>query len=541
MRSWPTWSITKGTSDTTYSPSDDVTRAQMALFISRLMNHMTPMADGAIGLSTTTQYGYTPSDVADNDKDVDIGSSFTDLGTATKDEYDATTQLYELGVASGISDTSYAPGADITRASMAGFMAAVLDHSNARPAGLSIQATPTTGWGDTAVTVIASMRSDSFGAVEDQAIDIFTSTAGAKALRNDGTCNFGTNPDDVLGGDLVSDGDCVWDDNDDATDVDGNLIMEFDVAPGSTMTFYSWIGSDDGDKYDSDKFDAQTAMASAKHAQDAHGIGSTIARHAFEDADGEKVDLGSVSSVTFTVTLWSDVANAAVERAGVKFRVRLDQGPTDGRSYTNTHEDELVTNDKGQVSFMITGPSDNPKNPNQSRLDDIVFTELKPDGSSTGRTTPEDIQWVEEIPVLTTTTLETPTYVLDGNPSVNAVVRLWDQYGNSHRSRAGQSADITIGEDTDTTDPADEEVATRTVISRGYARWSRKPAASQEVDDGQPIAVSYAGVIAYKRDADGYLLAADDSQLDGDPDTNGIQPTTSIYAVPIADPPVRSD
>jgi len=78
--------ITKGTSETTYSPGDGVTRGQMALFISRLMNHMTPQADGAIGLSTTTQYGYTPSDVADNDKKADIKSSFTDLGRATKDD-----------------------------------------------------------------------------------------------------------------------------------------------------------------------------------------------------------------------------------------------------------------------------------------------------------------------------------------------------------------------------------------------------------------------------------------------------------------------
>ncbi len=102
--------ITMGTSATTYSPDDDVTRGQMALFIARLMNHLTPQADGAIGLSTTTQYGYTPSDVADNDKKVDVKSAFTDLGRATKDEYDAITQLYELGVAAGISDTSYAPG-----------------------------------------------------------------------------------------------------------------------------------------------------------------------------------------------------------------------------------------------------------------------------------------------------------------------------------------------------------------------------------------------------------------------------------------------
>ena len=34
--------ITQGTSSTTYSPADSVTRGQMALFISRLMDNMTP-------------------------------------------------------------------------------------------------------------------------------------------------------------------------------------------------------------------------------------------------------------------------------------------------------------------------------------------------------------------------------------------------------------------------------------------------------------------------------------------------------------------
>ena len=38
--------ITQGTSATTYSPADSVTRGQMALFIARLMNGMTPLTDG---------------------------------------------------------------------------------------------------------------------------------------------------------------------------------------------------------------------------------------------------------------------------------------------------------------------------------------------------------------------------------------------------------------------------------------------------------------------------------------------------------------
>ena len=117
--------ITMGTSATTYSPADSVTRGQMALFISRLMDKMTPMMQNA-----KTVYGYTPSKVVAVDDNVDtaadetkkVMSPYTDLGSVTKNTYDAITNLYELGVAMGISDTAYGPSALITRASMAGFM-----------------------------------------------------------------------------------------------------------------------------------------------------------------------------------------------------------------------------------------------------------------------------------------------------------------------------------------------------------------------------------------------------------------------------------
>ena len=79
--------------------------------------------------------------------------------------------LYELGVVSGISDTAYAPTASITRAAMAEFMVGVMDHSNLRPAGLSIQASKTLRASDkmTGPVVVISVRDDSFAVVADQA------------------------------------------------------------------------------------------------------------------------------------------------------------------------------------------------------------------------------------------------------------------------------------------------------------------------------------------------------------------------------------
>jgi hypothetical protein len=522
--------ITRGTSATTYSPSNSVTRGQMAQFIARLMNHITPMADGALGLSTTTQYGYTPADVENNRnlKDAPIGTPFTDLGTATKDQYDSITNLYELGVVSGVSATSYAPGAPITRAAMAEFMAAAMGHSNARPAGLSIQATPSVTWGDHDPTVVASMRDDSFMAVEDQAVDIFSSIAGDDALRDDGTCNFGTNPDDVLGGDFVT-GNCVWNDNDDATDVDGNLITSETVAAGTTRVFYAWIGNSDGDKFDSDKFTAQTASSSARHAHDGVRISDTINAHAEPTTEGDKVNLNSTRTVTFTVQLTNDPAGD-VARPGVQFRVEYRQGPEtadeprDTRTYVNTHEDLLTTDDDGKVTFTITGPTPNPDVSGQARNDDLVFSELHPVTGAVVRTVTEDVAWSEEVLVLRKTTLEVPTYVLAGNPSIGAVVRLWDQYGNSHRSRRGQDVDITIGEAA----TGNTNVGTdRPVISRGYARWARS---MPTISAGTAIAVSYDGLVAYSRDANGYLLQSDGTQIDSDDAATGTQPTTNHIA-----------
>ncbi len=524
--------ITKGTSVNIYSPGDNVSRAHMALFIARLMDKITPAADGEVGLSSTTQHGYTPANVAKNAKEADIGSPFTDLGQATKDEYDAITHLYELGVASGISATSYSPSSDMTRAAMAEFMAAVMDHSNLRPAGLSIQASPTTSWGAGSPTVVVSVRDDMFMAVDDQAVDVFSSAAENNGLRNDGTCNFATN-DDVLRGSI--DGDCVWNDNDDATDADGNLFTSGDVAEGTTRVFYAWIGSKNGDKFDADTADEATVSVSAKAAQASLKASSSINKKAdttydgdgdgtvevnAEDQLGAKVDLRAVSSVTFSAQL-KDSDGANVARSGVSVRVEYKQDD----SYQNTHEATLTTDDAGMVSFPVNGPSNGKGD--DSRADEVIFTELDANGAKTMRTDTGKVYWVEETPVITDSALEVADYLMDGSSiSVGARVRLYDQYGNPHRPWSGQTADITIGTSTATGGADANNFATRDVISRGYARWSRSVTHDDDIGASDTVNVSYE-LIAHKRNSAGILLDANDDIIDSDGDTaNGVQGTT---------------
>ena len=562
--------ITQGTSASTYSPGDTVTRAHMALFIQRLMNKMAQLADGDPSLGSTTVFGYLPSDVAKNTRvkvkeggvlqpvAPKIASSFTDLNRVSKDEHDAITQLWEMGVAAGISATSYGPDAVITRAAMAGFMAGVLDHSNARPAGLSIQVTPETGWGTVGTTILVSLRDDNFAPVEDMSIDVFNSAAANNGLANDGTCNQGDAPDEVGGGDLV-DGNCTWNTNDDATDVSGNIFMDGEVAPGKTRVWSAWVGEDDGDTFDSDKFDASTDDATAMPEQAGLKVTSTINKHAAcytddaydtceDDASADTartVNLASVGSVTYTVQLVDD-DGSNVERADIEIDVGYDIG-----RYKNTLEADLVTDDSGQVDFTVDGPV-NTRSTKDDRNDEITFTGYHP-GQARDVIEEEtrNIRWTEGSTVLTTSILEVDDYVLErrGEAKVNAVVRLYDQYGNSHRSHSTQKILINIGTtDHDVTDGPDadaqrvlnaeldnadlleifgtgddevnqKDTSMRQVVSRGFARWTRTaPGAANG-----SITVTYNvrhltrnsdGVAVIGVEVDGAVVADDNDDLD---------------------------
>ena len=246
--------ITMGTgTGSTYSPADNVERGHMALFLSRLMNLMTPYG------GADSEDAYTPSDVDDEDivDNDDVGSPYTDINSVTVRTNNAITALYELGVASGISATAYAPTADITRATMAKFMVGVMDHSNLRPAGLSIQASDPSSFGMNEGDAVISVRDDSFAAVADQVVDIFLGD-----FDEDGACT----PD------------CVWDDGTDEelTDEDGNIVSEGGAARGKTVTYYAWIGSEDEEEFDVDETDHVSVSVESKNEEQAMKVTTSL-------------------------------------------------------------------------------------------------------------------------------------------------------------------------------------------------------------------------------------------------------------------------
>ena len=101
--------ITRGTSATTYSPSRPVTRRQMALFLTRLLDAIE-----------------VPSPEA-----ADPG--FTDLAGVEEEARSAVARLFSLGITLGTSATEFSPSRTVTRRQMALFLTRLLSAAGVEP------------------------------------------------------------------------------------------------------------------------------------------------------------------------------------------------------------------------------------------------------------------------------------------------------------------------------------------------------------------------------------------------------------------------
>ena len=569
--------ITQGTSDTTYSPADSVKRGNMALFIARVMNLMTPLTDGDPSLDDTAFYGYTPEMVDanekvtvknqdDEDEEPEIDSPFTDLGPVSKNQYDAITQLYELGVASGVSDTAFAPSAVMTRAAMAGFMAAMLDHSNARPAGVSIQADKTSGYGEYVATVLVSVRNDEFGAMSDQLVDIFQNNCEDSCGD---AAHFETSGDDAgqCNG-KQSQGDCEWNTDDHQTDGNGNIFYGADIgatpaieSTGKVHTVYAWIGAETGDEFNVDEDDYASVSAEFTPARDRVKATTSINKEAAagqtRSADGEpmagqQVNLGSTRSVVVTGQLVDgpdddakDVKQGGVEvtvgltrtvydRAGAADDAPATDADTSAVTYENTDEATRTTNDDGTVTFVVDAPRNIKSDKNQDVIDVVTFTvEADNDVDGTVNTMGmTSFNWVEDTRTYQKTTASATEYVIvegtnidNHDVSISVSARLFDQYGTGIRVDENGNAyriTLTLAQDGHMTDidpnttgiQRGDVVKTPTISSSSSRRgMARALFAVNNVDaDKHNFAISYQ-IADVNVDADGDV----DPDVDGNP------------------------
>lgn len=420
--------ITIGTSATTYTPARNVSRGEMALFLQRLMDLMEVVADGR------DLYGYTPDDVDDNDLDADVEAPWRDIEDVPFTVNEAVTELYELGVATGFGGSGrlYGPSRDMSRADMAAFMAAILDHSNLRPKGVNIQVTPTRGADDFDITVMISVRSDTFVPEEDQAVDWFYTDDPDGGLERNGECDIST---------ILDDGDCQWDDDDEETDRDGNLFVEVRATAGATMTFYAWAGRRNGDDFDEDSVDHSKAVARSEKGPSSLLVTHDVPANAWRfggEGGAWIVDMDRRSSVEFTIQL-QDEAGVRLEREGVVIDIEVDgreilvdadnvNANKPEPEYDSLRRDPrdtstVVTDRRGEATFELDGPSRN------ERLDEVTI-------ETDCCTETVEIAWSEADPVLVSAKPSFDFYQernSDEKVKFTVEYNLYDQYGNALR------------------------------------------------------------------------------------------------------------
>ena len=252
------YAITVGKGDGTYAPGENVSSFQMRLFVQRAADLMG--ADGEAVLDSVElsdpvtrlemarlMYGL----VDDIDDDVRIASDgqiqFWDADNnewVVVNDYfaDAKAQVpiadsqvigatYELGITRGTmgdgtlvstANSTFEPFEPVTRAQMASFIIRTLDHSAARPAGLTIQRN------DEGNTMV-SFRDADFGPVPDAHIDVFSALYPDDAFDDDSECVFRFVKDET-----PSHSTCEIDIGDQFTDDEGNV--EFTLASDSDPT-----------------------------------------------------------------------------------------------------------------------------------------------------------------------------------------------------------------------------------------------------------------------------------------------------------------
>lgn len=369
--------ITVGTGDgTTYSPDDNVTREQMAMFIERFLENVKAGPGGqsdadADASLTAAQVTYVNSDCGGttactgkyNYTDIDAGSVTVEGANAIK-------ELYDMGIHDGVSATTYNPSGDMTRAAMATFMTRALDQTNARPEGLWLQASAYTAAGSHTPTLSVSDRDSSFAAVAGTPVDVFywtTSTVvGNAAFLSTGICD-----DSVATGASITE--CYIDTGEPTTNTLGNMTpTAVQTDPVGTLegsdVYYAWTAAA-GTTYDNDVNGTGTDYSSITVAATAAAVETrctmdTPANLSMTGTAEHTMKFGAVTTISCQLTNGTAATSGSVGIANRKIRFDLTRVFTDDSLNLQDSATLLATSEvgltdaNGAVSFTITGPAD---------------------------------------------------------------------------------------------------------------------------------------------------------------------------------------
>jgi len=367
--------ITVGKTATTFAPDDNVTREEMAMFIERWLGKVLVGPGGnsdGEGLVTAALTTYVHS-ACGGATDCTALYNYTDIdaGAVTVEGSNAIKELYDLGIHDGVDATTYNPASDMTRAAMATFMELALNHTNARPAGLWLQASAYTNAGAFSPTLSATDRSATFAAVADTPVDVHywrtSTTEGNAAFGATGLCDNSL----ATGGSITK---CYIDTGEPQTNakgnmtptVAGNVIPLATIYPGSDV-FTAWTAAAGttfdndlhGETANADDHDTITVAATAAAAQITCTMDTPA--NALTSTAAHTVAFGVTTTVSCQAQSAAGAGNVAKALQYVKYEnTRVFTTDSTGNQSGTIAEYETLsyTDATGLVTFAIVGPTD---------------------------------------------------------------------------------------------------------------------------------------------------------------------------------------
>lgn len=473
------YGITRGRSGDIFSPSETVTRWQMALFLARAARlagitlaaapadqgftdldelsadtraHVNRVAQAGIMPATSPGHfdpnqpvtresmagildaflrravigagGTAPANVQPDDVAV-----FTDIGRVTRASYYAILRVYELGITRGVGGSRFAPYEPVTRGQMAHFITRTLGHTIARPAGVTVQA-PSTGDDPVTVTELdivqlaVTVRDADFNPMPNAPVDVFT-FSGSAPFADDGSC--------VAGQVRNASGSraCQIDQNDERTDSVGFLSVE--VEAEQTLTVRAWTGGP-GNAYHADA--TQAGSLNINTVKEASQLLIT------DDLDDHQEKMHFGETITFTIQV-ADVNENPIPEENQAVTITQIVTGADGSSSQGARVYRTDGSGELQFSFTQNDPDAARDGPDASVVLIVGGTAFPVNDKTTNGTDADgryQATWSDDPPVETTLDISQAkefTPASDAGPGAPHLVTavLTDQYGEPVRRK----------------------------------------------------------------------------------------------------------
>ena len=403
-----------------FRPDDAITRAEMATFLIGLLLEATSNVTKVSGGAILLGEPGSRSQADDR---------FPDAGGAE------IAAIYELGVTRGAAaaaiqdetqpplDFNYEPDGTVNRGQMAAFITRALAHTPVRPAGVSAQYD--------GADVIVSVRDDRYRPVSGAVVDVFWATADQSdhGVSADGTCSLPA----VTQAD-VSLHPCEIDETDPATGRDGDatvMVSGLRRVPAGGATVWAWTGQ---------RYAVLVAGTDYYSFDVAEGAEARFATSTVVTTTHTSKKARFGSTIALTLQLQDTVGDVAVGTNGVDpARWNLTEYKPGQDPAVHT----LVSGPSGRVVFSISldDPTPGADGPDATVRYQLATAANAPalsetlDASGRGAAA-GSVTFSDDPPSITgnnaTVTIDTPRYVhVLGDGGANAAtVTVLDQYGD---------------------------------------------------------------------------------------------------------------